>query len=283
MRIRRSFAACAAALACGAVDARLTEHCNTNFGVGEVYVDATGAAQQALIARVSDPQLAPDIFFRLWEPRSAQVPESFRNNVKLTFDRVQDTEEIAAAIRTDPVLASMGVTGAWPNTSQVCFAALPPSVPVTVAEYFNSALNHYFLSSSDLENAIIDGGGAGPGWSRTGETFRTIQPDYCHGASPVFRFYNFEANTHFFTASTAECGFVRRSDPGWVYEGEAFGARLPVDGACEPGRTPVYRLYNDRWMFRDSNHRFVTRTALRDRMAAEGWISEGVAMCLFPN
>jgi len=74
---------------------------------------------------------------------------------------------------------------------------------------------------------------------------------------------------------------VRRSDPGWIYEGEAFGAAMPEQGQCEAGMTPVYRLYNNRWMFNDSNHRFVTRPALRDQMVGRGWIYEGVAMCLY--
>ena len=82
------------------------------------------------------------------------------------------------------------------------------------------------------------------------------------------------------TLDTRECGAVRHGG-GWNYEGQSFGAVAPVGGACEPNFTAVYRLYNNRWMFNDNNHRFVTRTALRDQMVAQGWINEGIAMCLF--
>ena len=39
-----------------------------------------------------------------------------------------------------------------------------------IIEYHNSILDHYFLSTPP-EAAIIDAGGAGPRWQRTGETF----------------------------------------------------------------------------------------------------------------
>jgi serine protease len=58
---------------------------------------------------------------------------------------------------------------------------------------------------------------------------------------------------------------------------------MPIDGACAAGTTPLYRLYNNRWLYNDSNHRFVSRQDLREKMASQGWIDEGVAMCLIPN
>jgi hypothetical protein len=267
-------------LASTGASARLTQSCNTNFGVGEVYVETS--ARNALFDIATDPASNPDANYRLYQPSRARLAGAglFADYVVLEYDLAQDTAEIATSIESDPVLGVMGVRTTFANTATVCFSPPPSPAPATVTEYYNAPLNHYFLSSSELENGIIDAGGAGPGWSRTGEIFQTIQPGACYATLPVFRFYNTHANTHFFTADAAECGFLRRQDPGWYFEGQAFGARLPANGQCAAGETPLYRLYNGRWMFDDSNHRFVSRQDLVDAMAAQGWILEGVALCL---
>jgi hypothetical protein len=150
---------------------------------------------------------------------------------------------------------------------------------VTLTEYRNRLLDHYFLSSSEDENRAIDSGAAGPGWERTGESFQSSVPDSYYRAKRVFRFYNPGARSHFFTADPAECGALRNRDPGWRFEGDAFGASLPVDGICAAGTQPVYRLYNGRWASNDSNHRYVTRVDLYQSMQSQGWSGEGVAMC----
>jgi serine protease len=127
---------------------------------------------------------------------------------------------------------------------------------------------------------LIDNGFAGEGWDRTGEGFRAIQSGYCYGSYPVFRFYGAGANSHFFTVDPQECGQLRNRDPGWQFEGDAFGAEAPVNGMCGFGSQAVYRLYNNRWMLSDSNHRFVTRLDLYEAMKARGWVGEGVAFCV---
>lgn len=53
----------------------------------------------------------------------------------------------------------------------------------------------------------------------------------------------------------------------------------PQGGACAAG-VPVYRLYNSRWMFNDSNHRYVTSASERAAMQAQGWIDEGARFCV---
>jgi hypothetical protein len=150
---------------------------------------------------------------------------------------------------------------------------------MTVIEFYNRQLDHYFLSSNPVETQMIEAGAAGPGWERTGEEFDTAAPAACNSIYPVFRFYASNANSNFFTVNPAECGLLRRTDPGWQYEGDAFGAVFPVDGWCPPATRPVYRLYNNRWMFGDSNHRFVTRLELYEQMRSLGWTGEGVAFC----
>lgn len=290
--MKRLIFALAAALPLAVYGERLTRECNNEFLGSEVAVRVVSpAAQASLVTIVTDPTTNPDAYARMWSPATAYAQtddygpqRTKRYFVALPFEHVQDTGEIGQAIADDPVLRSLGVFDAYASKYSICFAAGPDPREVTITEYFNVDLNHYFLSSSDEENAVIDTGGAGPGWTRTGETFKTLESGpFCREIPPVFRFYTYGANSHFFTADPLECGSLRRSDPGWIYEGAAFGAEMPVDGACPAGTTPLYRLYNNRWMYNDSNHRFVSRQDLRDKMVAKGWIDEGVAMCLIPR
>ena len=257
----------------------VTHNCKANFGNGEVILNFNSAmTMQEVFGVVADPARDPGLYARLWSPFGARVLGVDWGVIR--FESVQDTDEIAAGLRADPVLAARGVKSAWANTANFCFAAMPPPRSVLVMEYFNRNLGHYFLSSNEAESALIDAGGAGEGWERTGESFRAIEAGACYDSYPVFRFYTFGANSHFFTVSPEECGIVRRTDPGWIFEGEVFGAHEPVDGTC-PGRMqPIYRLYNNRWMFNDSNHRFVTRLDLYEQMRSRGWIGEGLAFCV---
>jgi len=75
--------------------------------------------------------------------------------------------------------------------------------------------------------------------------------------------------------------------PQFVLESPAvmyIGLPNTVTGACMPGWTPVYRVWNQR---ADSNHRYMTDRALRDAMVAQGYVAEGygpdaVIMCAPP-
>ncbi|MEO8976886.1 MAG: S8 family serine peptidase [Casimicrobiaceae bacterium] len=154
----------------------------------------------------------------------------------------------------------------------------------SVIEYYNAELDHYFVSALPLEISALDAGNFA-GWRRTGQSFNA----YTHpalGASPVCRFYlppQF-GDSHFFSASPAECATVHAQFPAFVYETtNAFYIDLPdfTTGVCPQGDTPVYRLWNHR---ADTNHRYTTSIALRDQMLAKGYIAEGygpqaVAMC----
>ena len=167
---------------------------------------------------------------------------------------------------------------------------------VTLIEYQNSLLNHYFMTIEGAEAMAIDRGAAGPGWSRTGQTFVTfadIQATTLREA-PVCRFYGTPGrgpNSHFFTADSAECSLVK-NDPGWSFESpDVFTITTPNTRRLPPGPSttltekfcdrgvPVYRLYNNRFAYNDSNHRYVTDLALYEEMKSQGWMPEGVMMC----
>ena len=47
----------------------------------------------------------------------------------------------------------------------------------------------------------------------------------------------------------------------------------------EAGTVPVHRLYNNRFMFNDSNHRFTSDFANIAPLVVLGWTYEGIAFC----
>jgi streptogramin lyase len=163
----------------------------------------------------------------------------------------------------------------------------------TVTEFYNNILNHYFVTANLAEAAAIDGGSAGPGWSRTGETWNAWVGGPIPNAAEVCRFYGATdinpatglrrgPNSHFYTLGPGECAGVKL-DPGWTYEfAGKFWMVKPAGvsaGACPAWTQPVYRAYNNRFAFNDSNHRYMTSVDLYDQMVGMGWSGEGVVMC----
>jgi uncharacterized protein (DUF1800 family) len=163
-------------------------------------------------------------------------------------------------------------------------ALMASAATSTAVEFYHPTLKHYFVAAHPAEVAIVDGGGAGPGWARTGQTFEVwlTQADAPPGASPVCRFYGTPGkgpNSHFFTAEPAECELVKQ-DPGWFYEGIAFYAMRVSSGACGGGVRPLYRNFNNRASANDSNHRYSATLATFQDMADQGWPAEGAALCV---
>lgn len=154
---------------------------------------------------------------------------------------------------------------------------------LAVMEFYNTTLNHYFMTADTAEAAGIDQGAAGPGWIRTGYTFKAYPSTSAPtGSSAVCRFYGTPGigpNSHFYTADSGECAGVK-TDKGWFYEGIAYYSLLPGTSGCATGTVPLYRNYNNRWMHNDSNHRFTTDYNAYQQMIAKGWAAEGIVMCV---
>jgi serine protease len=152
-----------------------------------------------------------------------------------------------------------------------------------VIEYYNRALDHYFITWIPAEIAALDAGTTIPGWTRTGQAFRAWTTPEA-GSSPVCRFYIPPArgNSHFYGRDAVECEATQRNLPDLVLEEARFmHLALPSLGTCPANTLPVYRVFNDQ---ADANHRYTTDRAVRDQMVARGWIAEGegadfVAMC----
>ena len=159
-------------------------------------------------------------------------------------------------------------------TILLCAAASARGATLEAIEYYNATLDHYFVTAFADEIAKLDAG-ALTGWQRTGQHFTVFDPATpMAGASPVCRFYGLPAaglDSHFYSASPAECAAVLQRFPGaWIEETDnAFGIYLPdtVTGQCPSGSVPVYRAWNGR---ADSNHRFTTDPATLRAMLAKG-------------
>ncbi len=79
------------------------------------------------------------------------------------------------------------------------------------------------------------------------------------GNEAVYRFYNRDTGTHFYTVSVGERDGVIRAYPQFAYEGATFAA--PVDAAVT---VPVYRFYNTK----TGTHFYTTSESERDGIIA---------------
>ena len=201
----------------------------------------------------------------------------------------------AANDQSDPTITSDGSGGAiitWSDfrsgtnndiyaqriNANGVFGSLP------VVEFYNTNLDHYFITADANEAAGIDGGSAGPGWIRTGNSFKS------GGSTAVCRFYGSQIpgpNSHFYTASASECDGLKQlqtttpaAQKRWNFESLDFISSPPTNGICPSGTAPVYRAYNNGFARRvDSNHRISSATAAIQEVVARGWIDEGIVMC----
>jgi hypothetical protein len=164
-------------------------------------------------------------------------------------------------------------------------AANPPAgaATVTVVEFYNPTLDHYFISWIQAEIDKLDAGLTPSRWVRTGLSFKAYaapQP----GTSTICRFYipPADGNSHYFGRSAAECAAVQEQHADFVLEDAHYmNLYVPAGGACPAATTPIYRLYNGR---PDANHRYTTERSVREQMIARGWTAEGdgpdlVVMC----
>ena len=223
------------------------------------------------------------------------VPNQFfaTDAATLTF---AGTDQIAyASLPTDGINALARSGAPTPNVATNFAGASASVIPqaVTAVEYYNPALDHYFMSALQPDIDALDRGII-PGWRRTGFSFKVFPTQASGGAgvNPVCRFYipPQHGNSHFFSASLDECAAILQAsmtDPnysGYVLEtSNAFYIALPdtMTGACPAGTIPVYRLWNQRI---DSNHRYTTDLAIKAQMIAAGYAAEGygpnkVIMC----
>src|SRR5215203_7160736 len=87
-----------------------------------------------------------------------------------------------------------------------CNAAGAVEPTGTAVEFYNTTLGHYFMTASPGDIQVIESGGAGPGWIRTGGQFGVFRnPTDAPNLSAVCRFYAPGPNSPFYTANARDC------------------------------------------------------------------------------
>ena len=170
------------------------------------------------------------------------------------------------------------------------FAAHAQAALVDVVEFYNAALDHYFVTAYPGEIAKLDNG-TFVGWQRTGQSFKAFDAaDTSPGSAPVCRFYGLPSvglDSHFYTAFPEECEYVVRNFSGaWQFESANIFevAVSEKTGECPQGFRPLYRTFNQR---SDINHRYATDERIQAAMVVKGWRPEGfgpgVSMCVLAS
>lgn len=193
-----------------------------------------------------------------------------------------DAIVLGGSIELAPVYVISGIFRRNEQATVFRFKGGTGTVAPTIAqapavEFYNAGFNHYFISATPYEIAVVD---HNPAWTRTGATFNVWSED-APGLNRVCRFFSGQAfaprSSHFYTPYEAECAGLR-AGPVWTYEGDVFRLALPVgaqgSGTCPTGTAPLYRLYNN-GQGGAPNHRYTTSLRIVDEMAASGWIIEG--------
>lgn len=204
--------------------------------------------------------------------------------ITLHFTPQASGARLANLVIDSPQIASLAIL-------DVEGIGVPPGAPglVTLVEYYNAALDHYFLTPLPTEIALCDAGVAPcAGWVRTGATFEAFaSADAAHGTIAVCRFFDdayAPKSAHFYALHGLGCEETLARFPDWRLESDdlfAMAAPSP-DGACAAGTRPVFRLFND-GLGGAPDHRFTVDASIRATMIARGWIAEGygigVAFC----
>ncbi|WP_346287485.1 S8 family peptidase [Zoogloea sp.] len=211
----------------------------------------------AALALAKDPEISPELlYFSIYLSSHDFPADSLCSSTAQTY-----------------LLCGSGIVDAYQTLLTVL--ALQPYLLVT--EYYNVDIRHYFRTGARSDSAFILAGNAGNGWRDTYDYFFAWR-DGSSGAQPVCRFYGKGPNSHFYTADARECEAVKGFE-GWAYEGIAFYMKVPTNGICPAGSVPVHRLYNNRFAYNDSNHRFTTDMTVVGQMMQAGWLYEGIKMC----
>ena len=161
---------------------------------------------------------------------------------------------------------------------------------VTVVEFYNTALDAYFITGKTSEQSLLDGNSS---FRRTGMSFAATSIDAAASTqSRVCRFYVSAASpfvsSHFYGGQTSanqtyDCEWLRANTPsGFSFEGYDFAVTTPVNGTCATGTSPVYRGFRALSALNNgktSNHRYTTTQSSYASAEASGYAREGVQFC----
>ncbi len=179
------------------------------------------------------------------------------------------------------------------NSNSVALDVLPvgQKVSMTLTEYYNAALDYYFLTGRDGDKTALD---KAAGWVRTGSDIRVFaRPNL--KTLPLER--HFFANiarsatrgSHFFTVLPTDQTLLTSLNPTNAaldakpfLEGvEGYAIPKTAAGTCPTSTVPIYRAFKGvpRYVD-DGNHRFSTSLTQHQTMVNNlGWTDDGIVFC----
>jgi len=154
---------------------------------------------------------------------------------------------------------------------------------VTVVEYFNTALDAYFITGRGSEQTLLDGS---PSFKRTGMSFVATEATVESATlSRICRFYVSVStpftSSHFYGNEGRDCEGIRAQKlPGFSWEGYDFATVKPdANNVCPVGNEPLFRGFRAGVNGKTSNHRYYKSLAQCEAGAADGYVCEGQTFC----
>ena len=153
---------------------------------------------------------------------------------------------------------------------------------VTVVEYYNSAVDAYFITGRTAEQSVLDGVAD---FKRTGMTFQaTATASATSAQTKICRFYVSSTNpytsSHFYGRQGVDCESLRSQNiPGFSWEDYDFATQQPSNNVCPSNTTPIYRGFRAAANGKTSNHRYTASTATYQTAISAGYVGENIAFC----
>ncbi len=152
---------------------------------------------------------------------------------------------------------------------------------VTVVEYYNKAVDAYFITGRVAEQTALDGVAD---FQRTGMTFQAVAATgaastltkicrfYIHSTSPY-------TSSHFYGVP-ADCDLLlAQHNPAFDWEDYDFATMKPTAGVCPSGTVGIYRGFRAAKNGITPNHRYSASLATYNTAVTAGYVGEDIALC----
>lgn len=154
---------------------------------------------------------------------------------------------------------------------------------VTVVEYYNKAVDAYFITGRANEQAGLD---SVSDFARTGMTFQaTVVTAATAAQTKICRFYISVASpytsSHFYGRQGTDCEYLLSLGiAGFSWEDYDFATQQPSSGVCPAGTAAIYRGFRAGAGGKTSNHRYSASPTNYNAAVTAGYVGEGPAFCV---
>jgi hypothetical protein len=153
---------------------------------------------------------------------------------------------------------------------------------VTAVEYYNKAVDAYFLTARANEQATLD---TVADFQRTGMTFQAVAAASASAAqTKICRFYislpSPFTSSHFYGRQGTDCELLLAQNlAGFTYEDYDFATQQPTGGICPAGTLGIYRGFRAAANGKTSNHRYSASLASYNTAVTAGYVGENIVFC----